>query len=74
MAGLVKDGDARFLHTAEGVDDMSAHIRTVLTQNSLTIPIQHGDLVLGTWQGIFLWEHRFASFQRKVIITVISSN
>ena len=72
LSNLVKDGDSRFLHNAEGPDDMSAHIRSVLTQNSLGVPIQQGHLALGTWQGIFLWEHRFAAFQRKVIITVIA--
>ncbi len=72
MSRLVKDGDNLFKHTAEGEDDMSAHIRTVLTETSLTIPIQNHSLALGTWQGIFLWEHRFGPHQRKVIVTVSS--
>jgi secondary thiamine-phosphate synthase enzyme len=70
MSRLVHDGDKLFLHTEEGKDDMSAHVRTVLTQNSLTIPIAEEKLMLGTWQGIFLWEHRLASKQRQIVITV----
>ncbi len=66
FARLVPDGDPLFGHTQEGPDDMSAHIRTILTQNSLTIPIHEGALVLGTWQGIFLWEHRKGCFERKL--------
>src|SRR3954470_13654914 len=58
VARLVPDGDRLFTHTAEGDDDMPAHVRTVLTQTSLGIPIAAGKLVLGTWQGIYLWEHR----------------
>jgi secondary thiamine-phosphate synthase enzyme len=70
MSDLVKDGDKRFLHTDEGVDDMPAHIRTVLTQNSLTIPITSKQLALGTWQGIFLWEHRLQAHRRKIVVTL----
>lgn len=70
MSRLVPDGDKLFLHTAEGKDDMPSHVRTVLTQNSLTIPITKGKLLLGTWQGIFLWEHRLAPKQRQMVITV----
>ena len=70
ISRLVKDGDALFRHTAEGEDDMPAHIRTVLTETALTIPIQNYSLALGTWQGIFLWEHRFGSHERNVIVTV----
>lgn len=68
---LVPDGDSAFMHNAEGVDDMPAHIRTVLTQNSLSIPIVHGNLALGRWQGLFLWEHRLAPHQRQVTMTLI---
>jgi len=71
MSGMVTDGDERFVHTAEGDDDMAAHIRTVMTQNGLTIPVSNGELALGTWQGIFLWEHRYRSHNRRVIVTVI---
>ena len=70
MSRLVKDGDNLFRHTAEGEDDMSAHIRTILTETSLMIPIQNYSLALGTWQGIFLWEHRFGPHKRKVVMSV----
>jgi len=71
MQKLVRDGDPSFLHDAEGPDDMPAHIRTILTQNSLTIPIVNGRLALGTWQGIYLWEHRTSAFNRKLLVTII---
>jgi len=70
MAQLAPDGDPMFLHTDEGPDDMSAHIRTVLTASSLTIPVSNGRCALGVWQGIYLWEHRTANFDRKIIITL----
>lgn len=70
MRDLVPDGDPRFVHTAEGPDDMSAHVRSVLTQSNLTIPIVKGRLALGTWQGVYLWEHRTAGHRRRVIVTV----
>ncbi len=70
MRDLVPDGDPRFVHTAEGPDDMSAHVRSVLTQSNLTIPIAKGRLALGTWQGVYLWEHRTAGHRRRVIVTV----
>ncbi len=69
MSDLVPDGDSRFVHTAEGPDDMPAHVRGALTQTSLTIPITEGRLALGTWQGIFLWEHRHRGHTRKLVIT-----
>jgi len=69
MSRLVKDGDPLFVHTAEGEDDMSAHIRTILTESSLIIPIQKHQLALGVWQGIYLWEHRHGKHERKVIVT-----
>jgi secondary thiamine-phosphate synthase enzyme len=72
MSGLVPDGDPMFVHTAEGPDDMPAHVRSVLTQSSLTLPIRGGRLALGTWQGIFLWEHRLRPHQRRVIVTIQS--
>lgn len=68
---LVPDGDPLFKHVLEGKDDMPAHIRTVLTQISLTIPIQNGKLALGTWQGIYLYEHRYQPQERHLIITVV---
>jgi secondary thiamine-phosphate synthase enzyme len=64
---LVPDGDPLFVHTSEGDDDMSAHIRTALTAVNLSIPVQQGTLALGTWQGVYLWEHRCASHSRKVV-------
>jgi secondary thiamine-phosphate synthase enzyme len=68
FARLVPDGDELFVHTAEGEDDMSAHIRTALTAVNLTIPIARGELALGTWQGIYLWEHRAQAHRRRVIV------
>jgi secondary thiamine-phosphate synthase enzyme len=63
---LVPDGDPMFIHTAEGDDDMPAHVRTALTTVNLSIPVSGGHLALGTWQGIYLWEHRKASHSRKI--------
>lgn len=70
FARLAPDGDPEYYHTLEGVDDMSAHIRTVLTQTEMTIPITNGRCGLGTWQGVFLWEHRAGRFNRRVTVTV----
>ena len=70
MARIAPDGDPSYSHDMEGPDDMPAHIRTILTQNSLTIPIIDGKLALGTWQGIYLWEHRSLGHQRKIIVTL----
>lgn len=60
----------KYIHTAEGEDDMPAHIKTVFTQSELTIPITNGKLALGTWQGIFLWEHRTSRYKRKITLTI----
>lgn len=68
---LVRDGDPMFVHTAEGDDDMPAHIRTALTAVNLSIPLQRGRLALGTWQGIYLWEHREAPHSRHVAMHFI---
>jgi secondary thiamine-phosphate synthase enzyme len=73
MSRLVKDGDSLFTHDAEGPDDMSAHVRTILTQNSINIPVRGGSLDLGTWQGIFVWEHRTSPHRRRVTVTVLST-
>jgi secondary thiamine-phosphate synthase enzyme len=70
-ARLIPDGDPLFTHDAEGDDDMPAHIRTVLTQTSIGIPIVEGRLALGTWQGLYLWEHRTSPHTRKVTVMVI---
>jgi secondary thiamine-phosphate synthase enzyme len=71
VARLVPDGDRLFRHVAEGDDDMPAHIRTVLTQTSIGIPIVDGGLALGTWQGLYLWEHRTSPHRRRVTVTII---
>lgn len=70
MASIAPDGDPRFVHTAEGPDDMPAHVRSVLTTSDLTIPIAQGALALGTWQGVYLWEHRRNGHLRRVLITI----
>lgn len=67
---LVQDGDPLFTHTCEGPDDMSAHVKAALTRTSETIPVIDGRLALGTWQGIFLWEHRDRPHRRKLIVSV----
>ena len=68
---LVPDGDALFIHTVEGSDDMPAHVRTALTQTNLSIPLLEGKVALGQWQGIFLFEHRHLSAIRRVILHAI---
>lgn len=68
FARLVPDGDLLFEHTCEGADDMPAHVRTALTAVNLNIPVSNGRLALGTWQGIYLWEHRRAPHSRRVVI------
>ena len=70
LAKLVPDGDPLFRHTEEGDDDMPAHVRSALTQTSITFPVVQGKLPLGTWQGIYLWEHRHAAHGRRVTVTV----
>ena len=71
MQRIVPDGDSMFQHTDEGPDDMPAHVRTVLTQSSLSIPVDEGRDTLGTWQGIYLWEHRTHPHKRKITVTVM---
>ena len=71
MKRLVPDGDDMFIHTSEGPDDMPAHVRTVLTQSSLSIPVEKTKQTLGIWQGIFLWEHRTHKQKRKITVTLI---
>lgn len=68
---LVPDGDSLFIHTAEGPDDMPSHVRTALTQTSVGIPVQGGRCALGTWQGVYLWEHRHRPHRRRVTVTVV---
>ena len=71
FARLVPDGDRLFVHTVEGADDMPAHIRAALTQTSIGIPLRHGKLALGTWQGIYLFEHRDAPHRREVLLHLL---
>ena len=71
MARIAPDGDPDFRHTSEGPDDMPAHVRSVLTQTGMTIPVANGSPALGTWQGIYLWEHRTAPHRRRISVTVI---
>ncbi len=70
MQSIAADGDPMFCHTTEGPDDMPAHVRTLITNVSLTIPVTASRCQLGTWQGIYLWEHRTAPHCRRVIITL----
>ena len=71
FARLVPDGDPLFEHTCEGDDDMAAHVRTALTAVNLSIPVNGGQMALGTWQGIYLWEHRRAPHSRRVALHLI---
>jgi len=71
FARLVRDADALFQHRSEGPDDMPAHVRSALTATQLAIPVVAGRLALGTWQGIYLWEHRLRGHQREVALHVI---
>jgi secondary thiamine-phosphate synthase enzyme len=70
FARIIPDGDPAYEHDTEGEDDMPSHIRTVLTQSSLIIPVADGELALGTWQGLYLWEHRKIPHDRRLIVTV----
>ena len=65
---LVPENDSKFTHIYEGADDMPSHIKMALTRTSESIPIQDGELALGTWQGIFLWEHRAVMHSRKIVV------
>lgn len=68
---LVKENDPHFTHTAEGPDDMPSHIKSALTNTAMTLPVIEGSLILGTWQGIYLWEHRRAAHKRKILISIV---
>ena len=70
MSRVVPDGDPDFRHSSEGPDDMPAHVRSVLTSSDLNIPILDGRCALGTWQGVYLWEHRYRSHNRRVLLTI----
>lgn len=67
----IPDDNKMFKHTTEGADDMPAHLRSIFTHSDLTIPITNKKLVLGSWQGIFLWEHRYDKFQRHITVTIL---
>ena len=70
MQRYVPDGDPMFTHTMEGPDDMPAHVRSILTQNDMNLPVSNGRCALCTWQGVYLWEHRLAPHSRKVMLTI----
>ncbi len=70
LARAVPDGDPIYQHDMEGPDDMPAHIRSILTQMDMTLPVREGRLALGTWQGIFLYEHRHQGHQRRIVVTL----
>jgi len=70
LQGLAPDGDPRYEHQDEGPDDMPAHLRTILTKTELTLPVQAGRLALGTWQGVYLYEHRSRANRRLVLLTI----
>lgn len=70
MADLAPDGDPRFVHTMEGPDDMPAHVRSILTQSDLCLPVRGRRLALGTWQGVYVWEHRHDSHRRRLVVTI----
>ncbi len=70
MGRLVQDGDPLFAHRDEGPDDMSAHIRTILSGPEMTLPVKNGRADLGTWQGVYLWEHRTHPHQRSITVTL----
>ena len=70
MQRLAPDGDPEYRHTLEGPDDMSAHMRSILTATELSVPVTSGRSALGTWQGIYLWEHRTGSFERHITLTI----
>ena len=71
LSRLVPDNDPAYRHDTEGPDDMAAHARTILTSNSFTVPVADGRLLLGTWQGLYLYEHRRAPHSRSIVVTVL---
>jgi len=73
LSRLAPDGDPAYVHDTEGPDDMAAHARSILTSNSITIPVADGTLMLGIWQGLYLYEHRHAGHARSVVVTVMGS-
>lgn len=73
ISRLVPDGDPSHRHAMEGPDDMPAHIRSVLTSSELTVPVRAGSLQLGTWQGVYLWEHRFRAHRRRLEVSILGA-
>ncbi|CAN7388682.1 secondary thiamine-phosphate synthase enzyme YjbQ [Massilia sp. LjRoot122] len=71
LGRLAPDGDPAYRHDAEGPDDMAAHVRNMLTGSGLSVPVGGGRLLLGTWQGIYLYEHRSAPHRRRVVLTIL---
>lgn len=71
LSRLVPDGDRLFTHTAEGDDDMPSHVKSALTKTSEQIPIRDGTLLLGTWQGIYVWDHRHGRHRREIVVHVL---
>src|SRR6185295_1244649 len=71
LSRLAPDGDEEYVHDAEGPDDMASHARSILTSNSITIPVADGKLMLGTWQGLYLYEHRHVGHVRSVVVTMM---
>src|SRR5688572_20202728 len=71
LSRLAPDGDPAYVHDAEGPDDMASHARSILTSNSITIPVAGGKLMLGTWQGLYLYEHRDAAHARSSVVTIV---
>ena len=74
LSRLAPDGDPAYVHDTEGPDDMAAHARSILTSNSITIPVANGMLMLGTWQGLYLYEQRTAGHARSVIVTAMGQD
>jgi secondary thiamine-phosphate synthase enzyme len=74
LSRLAPDGDADYVHDTEGPDDMAAHARSILTSNSLSMPVTEGKLMLGTWQGLYLYEHRHAGHARSAVVTVMGED
>jgi len=70
ISRLAPDADPAYRHDYEGDDDMAAHVRSVLTTNDLSIPVIEGRMALGTWQGVFIWEHRYRAHQRNIVVTI----
>jgi len=71
LSRLVPDGDPLYTHVAEGDDDMSSHVKAALTRTSEHVPVREGELLLGTWQGLYVWEHREGRHRREVVVHVI---